>query len=203
MTKQRVLRTGVCAVLVGLVIFGMPGCGSRSSVPATVEVTLPDGSVVDATMGAGVISLANTSWDFYAGAAARGTPFVRVRFGDEGNLEAFEDNTIASEIFGATIAFDGERHSTSQSGLTYSAATYGAETSDASGFTFEGRLSAFAAGFEAAAVTATATAEFDPDDPNVVSGTFYFKSEVLLFADMFPDGNAEDEFAFIGQKVVE
>ena len=58
-----------------------------------------------------------------------------------------------------------------------------------------------AAGFEAAKATATATAEFDPDDADLIYGTFSFTSEVLLFADLFPDGNINDEFDFVGRRL--
>ena len=190
--------------LLVLVCFVLTGCGSGSSVPSSVPVTLPDGTTVNVTMGAGVDTLADTEWGFYhAAGGARGAAFVTVRFDSNGSLAGFENNTIASGIFGDTILFDGQTHATSQPGLSYAAATYGAETSDSMGFTFEGRLTAFAAGFEAAAVTATATAEFDPDDPNTVHGTFAFTSEVLMFEEMFPEGNMEDEFPFRGVKVVD
>ena len=155
-------------------------------------------------MGSGVISLADSDWDFFRGTGdPGGAAFVRVRFGSDGNLESFLDNTIASEIFGSEIVFDGQRHATAQPPLEYAAATYGAETSDSTGFTFEGRLSAYAAGFEAATATATAMAEFDDSDPNIVRGTFSFTSQVLLFAEMFPQGNMDDEFLFVGRRVID
>ena len=202
--RRTVQRIGFFAVLLALAGLATTGCGSRNSVPSSVPVTLPDGTTVNVTMGAGVISLADTVWDFYHVAGnLQGAAFVRIRFDSEGSLAGFENNTIASEIFGDTVLFDGQTHETSQAGLSYAAATYGAETSDSTGFTFEGRLTAYAAGFEAAAVTATAMAEFDPEDPNVVRGTFSYTSEVLMFADMFPQGNMEDEFPFMGQRVID
>ena len=202
--RRNVLRIGRLVALPALACFALTGCGSRSNVPSSVPVTLPDGTTVNVTMGAGVISLADTEWGFYRAVGnTPGAAFVRVRFDSEGSLAAFEDNTIASQIFGSTILFDGQTHATSQAGLSYAAATYGAETSDSTGFTFEGRLTAYAAGFEAAVVTATAMAEFDPDDPDTVRGTFAFTSEVLMFAEMFPQGNMDDEFPFIGIKVVD
>jgi hypothetical protein len=195
----------VCGFLVlpVFLVSAVPGCGGPA-VPAGVEVTLPDGTTVTTTMGSGVISLADSQWDFFQGTGdPRGGAFVRVRFGADGNLESFVDNTIASEIFGSEIIFDGQRHPTAQPVLEYAAATYGAETSDSTGFTFEGRLTAFAAGFEAATATATAMAEFDEVDPDIVHGTFSFTSQVLLFAEMFPQGNIDDEFSFVGRRVIE
>ena len=191
-------------VLPALAALVLTGCGARGGVPDSVPVTLPDGTTVNVTMGAGVIALADTVWDFYRVAGnAQAAPFVRIRFDSEGSLAGFENNTIASELLGSEILFDGEVHPTSQPGLSYAAATYGAETSDSTGFAFEGRLTAYAAGLEAARVTASAMAEFDPEDPNVVRGTFAFTSEVLMFAEMFPEGNMDDEFPFMGQRVVD
>lgn len=190
-------------VLPALSCLVLSGCGAKSAAPSSVDVTLPDGTTVTATMGSGVISLADSVWAFCRDANSTSclNPFMTVRFSSTGSLDAFEDNTIASAIFGDTILFDGLRHNTAQPSLQYSAATFGAEASDSSGFTFQARLSAFAAGFEAATATATATAEFDADDPDVVRGTFSFTSQVLLFPELFPQGNMDDEFPFIGQRV--
>lgn len=181
--------------------FAVVGCGGNS-VPSGVDVTLPDGTTVNVTLGSGVVTLADSEWEFFhAAGGGQGTPFVKVRFGPEGQLDSFLDNTIASSIFGTTIIFDGARHNTSLAGIQYAAATYGAETSDSSGFTFEGRLTGFAAGFEAAKATATATAVFDEADPDIVNGDFSFTSQILLFPEMFPQGNMDDEFPFIGRRV--
>lgn len=194
-----------CGLLVLPTLFCLllPGCSGKPPVPNSVDVVLPDGTTVTATLGSGVISLANSVWGFCRGATNPDclNPFVVIRFSPTGSLEAFEDNTIASAIFGDTILFDGQPHNTAQPGLQYVAATFGAETSDSSGFTFEGRLSALAAGIEAATATATATAEFDPVDPDVVFGTFSFSSEILLFPEMFPGGNIDDSFAFAGRRL--
>ena len=190
-----VLPTLFCLVL--------PGCAGKPPVPSSVDVVLPDGTTVTATMGSGVISLANSVWGFCRSATNPDclNPFMVVHFNSTGSLESFQDNTIASQIFGDTILFDGIAHNTAQAGLQYVAATFGAETSDSSGFTFEGRLTGLAAGFEAATATATATAEFDPVDPDVVFGTFSFSSEILLFPEMFPGGNIDDSFPFAGRRL--
>ncbi len=161
----------------------LAGCGSnRSDVPGTVSVELPDGTAVQATLGSGVISLADTEWDLYAASpTAQAVPFVRLRFNSNGSLRSFVDNTFATEIFGTTILFDGNRHPTRQFGLEYTAATYGAETSDAQGFAFEGRLAAFAGGLvEAASGTASATGSFDPDDPATIRGVFTYTIRVKV-----------------------
>lgn len=189
----------LCAVS-GLV-FSAGACGGNG-LPSEVTIELPDGTEVSTTLGSGVISLADTTWDFYRVAnTGQGIAFVRVQFGSQGELAMFENNTIASSIFGDTIIFDGQRHNTSQVGLQYAAATFGAETADATGFTFEARLTGFAAGLEAATATATAVAEFDPDDPDTVMGTFTFTSRVTLLD--IPEGNIDDEFSFVGQRVVD
>lgn len=189
----------VMAVAIGAMLLG---CGPRNGLPNTVTVTLPDGSQIDATQGAGVIALADTTWDFFRSADnAQSGAFVRVKFGPEGELDRFENNTIAAEIFGDTLIFDGERHSTTQAGLQYAAATYGAESADETGFTFAGRITAFAVGLTAATAEASAIAEFDADDPNTVRGVFSFSSQVTLLE--MPEGNLDDEFSFVGRRVTE
>ena len=186
---------------VGILMMGCNG-GARNGLPNTVTVTLPDGSEIDATQGAGVIALADTTWDFFRVAStAQGTAFVRVQFGSEGELGRFEDNTIAREIFGETLIFDGERHNTTQAGLQYAAATYGAESADSMGFSFASRITAFAVGLTAANAEASAVAEFDADDPNTVRGTFSFSSFVTLLD--IPEGNQEQEFSFVGRRVTD
>jgi hypothetical protein len=180
------------------------GCGSaqRSGLPETVTIELPDGTTVEAGQGTGAPSLANSRWEFFqSSSSAQGLAFVTIIFGPEGNLESFQNNTIAQEIFGDTIVFDGQRHSTTQQGLSYAAATFGAETADATGFAFEGRLTAFAAGIQAANGTATATASYDPNDPDTVVGTFTFSTRVTIAS--IPDANIDDEFAFVGHRVTE
>jgi len=186
--------------VVGIMLMGCGLGGQPNGLPSTVLVTLPDGTQVDATQGAGVITLADSTWDFYRTASnAQSTAFMRVAFGSEGELTRFENNTIASEIFGETLIFDGARHNTTQAGLQYAAATFGAETSDSTGFAFVGQLIAFAAGFQAAEAEATASAEFDPDVPDTIRGMFTFMSVVTLLD--VPEGNQSDEFNFIGRRV--
>ena len=201
--RDSVLPTIVVVTLVFALLLPA-GCGSRGSgLPSAVTVTLPDGTEERVTMGSGVISLADTQWDLYAVAAnAQATPFVRVRFNSNGTLRSFDNNNIAREVFGSRILFDGRSHSTNQFGLDYTAATYGAETSDASGFAFTAKLTAFAAGFiEAANVTATATATFDPDDPSIIEGTFDYSIRVKISS--IPTPPAVDPFNFIGYLVEE
>lgn len=188
----------------------LAGCtGPNNGLPDAVTVLLPDGTEVQSTLGSGVITLANSQWDFLRVAAnGQSVPFVRVQFGPAGELSAFVNSTIGQEIFGDTVIFDAQLHPTSQPPLEYAAATYGAETSDSSGFTFTGQITATVPVVgEVAAATATATAEFDPDDPNIVRGTFTFS---VVFADVvsllpfpIPEGGLDDEFSFEGRRVVE
>jgi len=193
----RTLTFGVLPVI-GLSV--LTGCGSGRDVPDEVTVVLPDGTEETVTLGSGVLQLADTSWDISATTpSGQGVPFVRLSFGPEGELASFENSTLAQEIFGATILFDGVRHNTTQAGLQYAAATYGAATSDSSGFTFEARVTAFAAGIEAANATASAVGEFDPDDANIMTGTFSFSSRVTLID--IPEGNQDMEFTFLGRRV--
>lgn len=183
----------------------LAGCGSSGgpgTLPSTITLELPDGTSVEVEQGGGAASLANSSWRFFrTTSSGQSLAFATVSFGSEGNLERFDNNTFASEIFGDSIVFDGAIHATTQQGLSYSAATFGAETSDATGFTFEGRLSAFAAGIPAANATAAATASYDADDPDTVIGTFTFSSHVTIAS--IPGGDVEDEFPFVGRRVTD
>lgn len=206
--RRCILRTVPIVCLSALCVLLMASCGSRggTGVPGSVTVELADGTEVRTTQGSGVIALADTEWDFYAVAPAgqsNPAPFVRLAFNSEGALRQFKNNTIANEIFGSTIRFDGQRHSTNQFGLEYTAATYGAgEPESESGFAFEGRLTAFAGGFvEAAKVTASATGSFDADDINVMRGTFSYSSRILVGS--IPGGNQNETFDFIGYRVTE
>ncbi|UCE60810.1 MAG: hypothetical protein JSU63_03485 [Phycisphaerales bacterium] len=177
------------------------GCGG-GGLPDEITVTLPDGTEQRVTLGQGVVSLADTEWDFFHVApSGQGAPFLRLQFDENGGLSSFANNTIAQEIFGETIYFDGVQHSTSQAGLSYVAATYGAETSDGTQFTFDGRVTAYAAGLEAANATASAQGEFDAEDPDIMRGIFYFSSRVTLLD--YPEGNLDAEYSFLGRRVIE
>jgi hypothetical protein len=179
----------------------LTGCGG-SSLPSTVIVDLPDGTSVEVEEGAGVASLTNTSWRFFRSTgAAQGLPFLTISFGPEGNLAGFSNNTIAPEVFGPEILFDGEQHATAMDGVTYAASTYGAETVDGSGFAFAGRMTAWFGPIVAGEATATATGTFDPDDPNTMTGTFAYTTEINFVE--IPGAEMDEEFFFIAHKVIE
>ena len=194
-------RNGVA--LAALLSMGILGCpSSQSALPGSLTIDLPDGTSVVVERGSGAPSLANSHWQFFRVANnAQSQAFVTIGFGPDGELESFEENTIAPEIFGDTILFDGQRHSTTQQGVEYAAATYGAETADAGGFAFEGRLTGFFSGFQAATATATASADYDPGDPDTVRGTFSFSTRVTITS--IPEANMDDEFPFEGRRVIE
>ena len=203
MTRTSMLRT---FVVVGLLVIPL-GCGTQGgAIPDLVTLELPDGTTTTATLGAGVASLANSTWEFYITgqidlSPAQAVPFVAISFGPEGELTQFDQNTFSPEIFGDTIYFDGKRHNTNQTGLAYSAATYGAETSDATGFTFVGRLAAFAAGLNAANATATASGTFDSNDPNTMTGEFSFSVRVTITS--IPDANTDQAYTYVAYRVTE
>ena len=200
---HRMSRIGTLFVIPMFTLILVIGCGSQNAgLPTSLTVELPDGTTAEVEQGAGALSLADSTWEFYRTAgAAQGLAFLTINFGPEGNLEGFESNTIAPEIFGSSIRFDGRRYDTNQKGLQYAASTYGAETSDGSGFTFEGRMTAFAAGLQAGYATTTATGTFDADDPNTMTGTFSFSTRITLIS--IPEANTDDEFTFIAHRVVE
>ena len=194
--SRQVLRRRRVVVVCGLTTLLLAGCWGRNVLPSTVIIELPDGSTVEVDEGGGAESLANTAWQFFRGSGI----FLTIRFGPDGNLAAFENNTIAPEIFGSTILFDGDVHDTAQGGFTYVASTYGAETSDGTGFSFEGRLAVFVAGIQAGSATATATGTFDPDDPDTMTGTFAYSTELTLPFEI-PGAEQEAEFEFIAHRV--
>jgi hypothetical protein len=185
-----------------MVLAGVAGCGAISggTLPATVLVELPDGTAVEVEQGAGVPSLADTTWQFFQTAGnAQTTVFLTITFGENGNLERFDENSIAPEVFGDTIVFDGVRYNTLQPGVTYEATTYAASTADGSGFAFEGRLVAFAAGLSAATSNATASGYFDPEDPSVMTGTFDISTRSTFPG--FEQLNSDVSITFLARRV--
>lgn len=203
MFHKKSLRLMSVLAVVTMAFTMIPGC-SGSTLPESVTITLPDGTETEATLGSGVLSLANTSWTFYQGSVITGTPFVTLTFGSVGELTAFEDNTLSQEIFGDTIFFDGKSHNTAFPGLTYVAATYGAETSDATGFSFVGQLDAFAVILgQVADGVADATGTFDANDPNIMTGNFSFDVTILVDIPGMTVQDTTMAFAFIAQKVTQ
>lgn len=188
---------GVCSI----VLFGLAGCGANT-LPSTVVVELPDGTTVEVDQGAGVPELANTSWKFIRTAGeAQGLPFATISFNADGALEAFDNNTIAQEILGSTVLFDGSRHATSIDGLEYAATTFGAATNDGTGFAFEGRFTAFFFGIAVGEGEAGASGSFDPDDPDTITGTFSFSMEITVPIEI-PGVNQNETFPFVAQRII-
>lgn len=202
MTSRRIVRLSVTLCLSSVCAGLLSGCGAAASaIPETAVVELPDGTTQEVTLGAGVASLADTTWQFNQDLGNGSfTRFATVTFGPQGNLASFGNNTLAPEIFGDTLLFDGAVHATSQQGLSYTAGTFGAETSDATGFAFEGRLAAFAAGFQVATGEANASGTFDADDPDRMTGTISIVTEVSFPG--FEEGNVDEEFDFFAVRVV-
>lgn len=200
------LRTTAIVMSMAAMFLGA-GCGNKpGQVPDTVTVELPDGTTSTVTLGAGVPSLSSSTWEFFItgepdSSSAQSLPFLVISFGPEGELTQFDENSLAPEIFGDTIYFDGQSHSTNQAGLSYVAGTYGAETADATGFSFVGKLSALAAGFPAANATATASGTFEPDDPDTMSGIFEFS--VRATVDFIPNVDMDEAYTFIAHRVTE
>lgn len=202
MPRPNTLFSRILTALALCTLVTAGGCGSQNAIPSAVTVELPDGTEVRATLGSGVLTLADSTWDFFAtSSSSQGAAFVRIEFGSEGELTRFDNNTIAPEIFGTTIKFDGATHPTTQQGLSYVAGTFGAETADSSGFTFEALLTVFAAGIKAANANATAMGTFDAEDPDRMTGTFSFTSRVTLAS--IPEGNVDMEFDFVAQRVTD
>jgi len=188
----------------------MSGCGAAAAnaIPDATTVELPDGTTQEVSLGAGVASLADSTWTFNQDLGnGQFIRFATIAFGPEGNLTSFENNTLAPEIFGDTLFFDGEVHATSQQGLSYTAGTFGAETNDATGFAFEGQVAAFFAGFQIATGEANASGTFDPDDPDRMTGTVSIKTEVNLPLGItlpgVEDANIDETFEFFATRSVQ
>lgn len=196
-SKVRALTLVAVALVSTSVMFG---CGAGGSFPETLPLELLDSTVIDATLGGGAPSLANSEWVFYRRNANgdRGALLLRIPFGPEGNLVSFEDNTLATQVFGQTIILDGQKHDTAQEGLSYAAATYGGESE--SGLGFAAQLTAYYSVLQVAEGEASAIGEFLDED--TIVGTFSFNVEVSDLAESFvgSDMSQEDEFEFIAYR---
>jgi len=199
--QPRGLNAAALLVLLSVGVWGTAGCGmGGTGLPSSQNVDLPDGSTLAATIGSGPASLANTEWAIYRAASnGQGAQFLRLLFDEDGGLERFEDNTIAAEYFGSSIILDGQKHSTTQAGLSYAAGVYGAETSDGMGIAFTVSLRAYAAGLTAATGEASAVATFDDETKTSMRGTFsYFTQATLVDIEGV---NQEDEFDFVAHRL--
>ncbi len=85
--SHRIFRVVVVCV-VSLAFFSVNGCGpSNNGLPSEVTVQLPDGTQSTVTLGSGVISLADSTWEFFTTSInSQGVPFVVVSFGPNGEL---------------------------------------------------------------------------------------------------------------------
>lgn len=190
------MRTGTTIALCSVGLLLLAGC-SGGGLPSSIELELPDGTVVSAEQGSGVPSLAEKSIVVYrlVGDNRQTTPALILELNENGSIESIADNTLAADVFGDELILDGARHNTTQSGLTYAAATYGAEDTTG-GLAFEMRLQAYFAGLSAAHGFANATGEYVDED--TIEGTFTFVSEVTLLANspIAEQGNQNDTFEF-------
>lgn len=185
------------------IVPSLGGCGAAATVPDELEITLPDGTTTNATLGSGVISLANSEWVVTRNfATGQGVPFVRFVFNENGGITEFRDNSIAPEIFGDTLFFDGARHETNQPGISYEAGVFGAGTEDGTGVTFVVRVAAFAVGLQVASAEASVVATIVDD--STMSGTLSFSIEITDLVTSFIDlGNFvdNDEFEFTATRL--
>jgi hypothetical protein len=189
-------------VLTGAVMVGalLSGCGAGNALPTEVPVELPDGQVVQAQLGEGAPSLANSSWTFFEQVPGGERAVVVMTFGPDGNIELFENSAIASELLGDELILDGQSHPTGYSGLNYAAATYGGEND--SGLAFEARVIVTAGPVRAGNATATAIATFLDND--TMEGNLSFYGSVTAAAEPFlPAGTPsvyEESYDFIARR---
>lgn len=203
MSCSSCLRRGIPVIALAIILIAA-GCNAGTNgLPTTIEVELPDGTTVNVEAGGGAAKLADSTWDFINTAnAGQGLPFVRIVFGENGNLSRFENSLLTQDVFGADVVFDGQRRATQQKGLEYAANTFGAQTADGTGFSFEGRLTAFFAGIQVGLGTASAIGTFDPDDPDTMTGTFTFTSSLTIPIEI-PNAEQDIEFTFVARRIVE
>jgi len=154
----------------------------------------------------GVIALANSQWQFfYVVGSAEGSAFVTANFGPFGELISFESLAIpqVQDILGDAILFDEQKHSIAPLGglVQYQAYMSGAETDDGGGFAFDGWLYVFVPILgKVATGTISATATYDPSDPDTVMGAFKLSVQVLMVSEI-PGTDVNQPF--IGHRVTE
>lgn len=176
------------ALVLMIVALGGSGCGQNPLLPATMPVTMPDGSVIDAALGSGVPFLANTNWACYR--LSDDEFIVRVEFGAGGELVRFYDNTFYfPEILGATIIPDGQVRSCAFPGLSYAAGTYAASADPQLGFVAS--MDLFFLSNRVATGTAYAWGAREGDR---LTGTFGFETSILATGSPVPAFNDEYEF---------
>lgn len=181
-------------------LIALTGCGFG---PQTFAFELPDGTILIVPSRSGPESLANSAWALID--AATGTTIVTIRFGPAGNIERFENNTIAQDVLGSTLIFDGRRHDTSIPLVEYEAVAFGAPIS-ATGFVFHAEMTALAPLVgEVASGVADVSGEVDPET-DIMMGTLSFEFELSSLASRFvdvPEESLTGEFVFTATRVVE
>lgn len=184
------LRACVPACLV------LGGCGG-TAVPRSTQLTLPDDTVIDAQIGSGAPSLANTEWLLFR--TSDDLFMMRIEFDENGALIQLTDNRIVGEdVFGDAIIMDGRSYPTNIDGLSYFAATYGVENE--SGFSFQVRAQATMAGLTVGTGDAFAVGRVEED--GIMRGRFGFRTNATgIAASVLPDAispNTREEFDFYG-----
>jgi len=180
--------------MISSVWLAVVGCGNSSTLPGSVQVSLPDSSTQTAMLGSGVQSLANTEWSVFR--AADNRFMAKITFDENGAMSALMDNQVlGKEVFGSSIIADGQVQSTAIDGLSYTAGSFGSEND--SGFAFEMRAVAFFSGIEVGNGSAKASGTHDAD---TMEGTFSFKftlSSLAASLVTIPEGTkTEDTFEF-------
>ena len=169
------------------------GCWD-ASLPATLEVPLPDGTTVTAPAHSGPPSLANTTWACYrAEAPNRGAFIVRVEFGSDGRVLRFFDNAAYfPDVLGSELIPDGKTHPAAVPALVYVAESYGGE--NASGFGFAAPLKLFLGPIQIGSGLSYAFGEVVGDR---IDGTFGYRTvlEAGSPLDVGP-GRFSDEYGF-------
>jgi hypothetical protein len=175
------------------------GCGDPG-VPESMMLQLPDGSTVEADLGSGAATLANSTWQFVnATDTGSETLALTLSFGDDGELLGVADSPLLQPLFGDAIQLDGKRHATRQAGVQNAAGAYTTESEDGEEVAIGGLAIAYVAGIEGGKANVLAFATFDEGGTDILRGHVAFSTRVTLLEIEGADVN--ESLNFIGFRV--
>ena len=114
-----------------IIVTGLVGCPSAAP-PSSIRfseteiVPIAGGTGLEAALGAGAPSLADSTWSIHK--ASDDTLLFRMVFGSDGEVERLFDSFVfASEWLGSDVITDAKSHPTAFAGGTYLCGAYAAE----------------------------------------------------------------------------
>lgn len=127
---RRISRTTVTVGLT-IAVAGLAGCPfaglpDSTALSDTEPVPVAEGRTVEAALGAGAPSLANSTWAIHK--ASDDTLVFRIALGPEGQVERlFDSFVLGNPWLGTEIIPDGQPHPTAFEGGSYISGAYAAE----------------------------------------------------------------------------